>query len=101
MERTYKKREKGRIKKQIFFFFNRLGGHGAGKKKIWGAMLCQQLARKRKRKIKKIIAGAMTPPTTNVALPQIRHSPIIELSLENCWIKSLSTGWESPPIPSI
>jgi hypothetical protein len=43
---------KGRIKNQNFFF-NRLGATEQEKRKIWGAMLCQQVAKKRKRKLKK------------------------------------------------
>jgi hypothetical protein len=39
---------KERIKKH-FFFFNRLGTEQEKRKKIWGAMLCQQVAQKKKK----------------------------------------------------
>jgi hypothetical protein len=54
-ERTHKKREKGKDKKTNFFF-KRLEGHRAGKKKKKFKvpyMLCQEVARKRKKKLKK------------------------------------------------
>jgi hypothetical protein len=41
---------KGRIKKQFFFFFFAIDwGATEQEKKNWGAMLCQQVARKRKK----------------------------------------------------
>jgi hypothetical protein len=46
---------KGKIKKQ-FFLIDWGGPQSRKKEKIWGAMLCQKVARKRKKKIKKKIA---------------------------------------------
>jgi hypothetical protein len=47
-ERTHKKREKGDDKKIISFLIDWGPRSRKKRKKIWGAMLCQQVARKRK-----------------------------------------------------